>query len=88
MVKSGCHWQIDNGESASVWGDKWLPNPSTFQVTSPVRVLHPQAWVLELIDNQMGAWNSVLVRQIFFEHDADSILSIPLSLSLPPDSRV
>lgn len=30
----------------------------------------------------------MLVRLVFFEHEADSILAIPFSLSLPPDSRV
>ena len=54
----------------------------------PVKVLQPNARVSELIDHQSEAWNLVLVRQIFFEHETDTILTIPLRPSLPPDSRV
>lgn len=36
VVKAGFHFLIGNGESVSVWGDKWLPTPSTFQVSTPV----------------------------------------------------
>lgn len=54
VVKSGCHWLIGNGESASVWGDKWLPTPSSFQIVSPVRILQPNARVSKLIDHQNG----------------------------------
>lgn len=54
VVKSGCHWLIGNGESASVWGNKWLPTPSSFQIVSPVRIFQPDARVSELIDHQNG----------------------------------
>ncbi|KAK9996066.1 hypothetical protein SO802_020752 [Lithocarpus litseifolius] len=57
-------------------------------VVSPVRVLQPNARVSALIDHQNGAWNTELVRQIFLQHEADSILAIPLGPPFPRDSRV
>ena len=35
IVKHDLRWRIGNGEKVKVWGDKWLPTPSTYQVTSP-----------------------------------------------------
>lgn len=53
-----------------------------------MRILQPDSRVSKLIDYQNGTWKSELVRQIFFEHEADSILAIPLIPSFPHDSRI
>ena len=49
LVKKGIRWNVGNGDSIRVWGDKWLPSPSTFRITSPRQLLHVETRVSELI---------------------------------------
>jgi hypothetical protein len=30
LVHQGAVWRIGNGEQVRIWGDRWLPKPSTF----------------------------------------------------------
>ena len=57
-------WQVGNGQNIKIWGDKWLPNSSTFKVismgsksykmneavASPVKILQNEDMVTEVID--------------------------------------
>lgn len=67
---------------------RWLPTPDSFNVISPQR----QNWNLEkvaqLIDNETGTWKAGLVKETFIPHEADAILSIPISPRLPEDSLI
>ena len=47
-----------------------------------------EAKVSALIDVESGAWKTNMIREVFLEHEADSILSIPLSTTLPADRLV
>ena len=38
-----------------------------------------------LINAEKGEWEAGLAKQIFLTHDAETILSIPLSNRLPPN---
>lgn len=51
-----------------------------------MKFLPIDARVSALLDE--GVWKTSLVREIFMEHEANSILSIPLSLTLPVDKVV
>lgn len=44
--------------------------------------------VSALINEENGAWKTNIIRDVFLEHEADSILSIPLSPTLPADRLV
>uniref|UniRef100_A0A7N2LL65 RNase H type-1 domain-containing protein n=1 Tax=Quercus lobata TaxID=97700 RepID=A0A7N2LL65_QUELO len=44
-----------------------------------------EAKVCVLIDAENGEWKADLIREVFLEHKADSILSIPLDTLLPAD---
>nr|XP_023883659.1 uncharacterized protein LOC111995948 [Quercus suber] len=57
-------------------------------VASPKNSLEADAKVCELIDHERKEWNVPLVRQIFWSHEADMVLGIPLSTSLPLDKLV
>lgn len=87
LVRHGMRWRVGNGEKILVWVDKWLPTP-TFKVISPQNTLHVQAPVSELIDSHSGDWNSRLVQQVFLPHEAEIILGLPLSNSLPDDKLI
>nr|POE69062.1 hypothetical protein CFP56_76076 [Quercus suber] len=47
-----------------------------------------EAKVCVLIDAENGEWKADLIWEVFLEHEADSILSIPLSTLLPVDKLV
>lgn len=59
--------------------------PSSYKVVSPINFLGGDAKVSELIDPKKKEWEVNLVRQILWPQEADMVLGIPLSISLPPD---
>jgi hypothetical protein len=50
MIKNGLVWRVGNGRDINIWGEKWLPIPTTFAVQTPRRFMVEQARVVELID--------------------------------------
>ena len=79
---------MGNGETINIWKDKWIANPSTYCIVLPQRILPMEVKVCVLIDAENGEWKADLIREVFLEHEADSILSIPLSTLLPADKLV
>ena len=49
LVQQGIRWNVGNGASIWVWGDKWLPSTSMYKVVSPRQFLHADTRVSELI---------------------------------------
>lgn len=82
------HRQIGNGESVRVWRDKWLPTPFTYRVGSPQRLSNSDFGENELIDQNMGQWNTNLIHQLFLSYEVDTILSIPISSRLLVDKKI
>ena len=81
-------WQVGDGKSVWIWKDKWIPTPSTFRVISP-RTLLPLDQIDDiLIDADRGIWRADLVRVLFKNFEAKTILSIPLSIRMPRDKIV
>lgn len=50
VLIEGCRWRVGDGQKIKIWGDKWLPTPMTYKVTTPRRVLDDEAMVSNLID--------------------------------------
>ena len=88
LVKKGIQWNVGNGDSIHVWGDKWLPSPSMFKITSPRKFLHIETRVSELISHDVAAWKTQVIDTIFLPNEAKLIKSIPLSSRLPEDKLV
>ena len=88
LVKYGLRWRIGNGESVKVWGDMWLPNPTTFKVVSPRGFMHQDTRVGELINKEEASWKMEALNALFLPYEAKIIRSIPLSLRLPEDKQV
>ena len=88
LVKKGIRWNVGNGDSIRVWGDKWLPSPSTFRITSPRQLLHVETRVSELISLDVAAWKTQIIDAILLPYEAEFIKSIPLSSRLPEDTTV
>ena len=59
--------------------------PSTYKVCSPPQVFDDFPMVSSLIDKERRRWRADLIRTLFLPFEADTILRIPLSYSLPDD---
>ncbi|XP_075660665.1 uncharacterized protein LOC142630550 [Castanea sativa] len=71
LVKQGLWWRLCNGEKIRIWGDRWLPKPSTFMVSSP-RLFMPQDMkVRELIKKEEASWKVDAVDALFLQHEAE-----------------
>ena len=79
LLKEGLCWRIRNGKNAKIWGDKWVPLPTTFAIQSPHWVLDHEAKVAELMDRVLHGWNRGLLKNLFFLDEVKAILSIPIS---------
>ncbi|KAF3953919.1 hypothetical protein CMV_020668 [Castanea mollissima] len=87
-LEVGSRWIIGNGRTVNFWRDRWLPSSDSFKVLSPQGHNTGLVKVAQLIDSNTGTWKTELIKEAFLPHEADCILSIPLSLQLPEDSRV
>ena len=81
-------WQVGNGKTVNIWEDKWLLTPTTFKAISPPRIIGDFPMVSTLIDQDIKRWKADLVKRTFLSFKADTILSIPLSYSLPDDKLI
>jgi hypothetical protein len=62
-----------------IWGDKWIPKPSTYSIQSSCTILPKQAMVAELIEENSANWNKPLIRNIFSLEEGKIICNIPVS---------
>jgi hypothetical protein len=74
LLSQGLIWRIGNGKSVKIWGDRWLPTPTTY--------------VAELIDEEQWSWKVNLLQEVFSEEEAKIISNIPLSPLLPKDKLI
>jgi hypothetical protein len=79
VLEGGLRWRVGNRDSIKIWGDKWLPSPSTYQVQSPVQVLDQEARVSSLIDSGRGWWDVGLIRSMIQLKEAEVIWELFLS---------
>ena len=70
---------MGDGEKIQVWKDKWLQQPSTYRVVTPLSSSQQVVRVCDLIDGDRKEWKEDLIRQCFLPQDVEAILSIPLS---------
>ena len=88
LVKKWTRWNVGNGDSIRVWGDKWLASSSTYKVTSPRQFPHVETRVSELISHELATWKNPVIDAIFLPHKAKLIKSIPLTSHLLDDKLV
>lgn len=83
LLKKGLIWRIGNGDSVRIWRDNWIPRNTAlkpFGARARMRVIR----VSELL-HVHGAWNTSLIRRIFWPVDAEAILKIRTSPRYQPD---
>jgi ribonuclease HI len=77
LLKEGIIWRIGDGKTVNIWTDPWIPRNNLRRVITPRRGSLLQK-VADLINPVTGLWDEVLVRDIFWEEDANIILAMPL----------
>lgn len=85
LIRTGVRQQVGNGHNIQIWRYKWTTSLTTYQIVLPPKILPNDAKVCAIIDADNGEWKAHLIRDIFLEHEVDSILSIPLSTTLLED---
>lgn len=78
-------WRIGNGKCINIWQDRWLGGEGSGRVITPTRLLHENACVSTLIDENNGCWRDDLIKKVFFAVDYERIKSIHISRRLPED---
>jgi hypothetical protein len=64
LLNEGMLWRIRSGETVNIWGDKWMPAPTTFTIQSPKRSFSEHAKVAELIDPDTKGWDVLMINII------------------------
>jgi hypothetical protein len=88
LLNEGLIWRVGNGKSIRIWGDRWLPVPSTYTIQTPPHILEHDSQVSSLIDNDTNWWDIQLIRDVFNEEDAALICNIPISPQRQEDKLV
>ncbi|XP_035547377.1 uncharacterized mitochondrial protein AtMg00310-like [Juglans regia] len=88
VLEEGLIWRIGNGEGVSIWRDKWIPQPTTFKVQTPLDQRHACWRVSNLIDEHSKTWNMSILRSVFTEEDISNISRIPISWCGNPDKLI
>jgi ribonuclease HI len=88
LLENGIIWRVGNGQTIKIWGDRWIPIPSTFRIQSPPRVLSPNSNVKELFENDRKGWDRDKLESIFSSEEIAVITSIPISLTDQPDTQI
>ena len=88
LIVRGFRWVIGNGERVHIWEDIWIPSSDSFRVVSPRGLSTNFVLVSSLINRETRGWDVNSVRNTFLPHEAEIVLGIPISPTLPDDSLV
>lgn len=78
LLKVGLIWRVGDGKSIKIWGDRWIPSPSSFAIQTPLRFLDCEEKVCSLIDPETHWWNIPLLNEVFNAEEAIIVSSIPI----------
>nr|XP_027065280.1 uncharacterized protein LOC113691366 [Coffea arabica] len=85
LVEQGTRRKIGNGRKTNIWEDRWIPDTLDGRVTTPRNSDNALQQVHELICQKR--WNRNLVFKHFNKKDAETILTIPVSLAGKEDAN-
>lgn len=78
LLKAGCRWRIGDGKNIRAWNEPWVRQTPSLRIQSvPIANLE-HICVNQLMLHDPRVWNAGLVRSMFNDEEANSILSIPL----------
>jgi hypothetical protein len=88
LLQQGLIWRVGNGQNIQVWGGRWLPVPVSYSVQSPKQLLDADATVASPINLNAKEWKANLVKAVLNAEEAQVVLNIPISPSLPPNKLI
>jgi hypothetical protein len=88
LIESGLIWRIRDGVKARIWGEKWIPTPTTFMIQTQPRLMSTTTKVRELGDTDTNWWDFQRLRDNFSTEEVRAIASIPISGVGNPNVRV
>jgi hypothetical protein len=77
LLKKGIINRIGDGRNTQFHRDQWIPRSRGLKVTG-VKKNTRLRWVNQLIEPASNQWNIEILRDLFYEHDVQAILSIEL----------
>lgn len=71
-------WRVNNGQNIQIWRDNWIPRSNSLNISRPAKSTRIRR-VSDLIHKNPWRWNEALIKQIFFQHETEEILSIRIA---------
>lgn len=83
-LKEGLIRRIGDGQTTEIWHDRWISGTTMMK---PICQLsdNPVQLVAYLIEEDTGAWNEILIREVFTPSDASAIRNMPRSRTTRED---
>jgi hypothetical protein len=72
-VKKGMIWRVGVGFGLNIWSDPWIPRDFSRRPITP-HGHNILVEVAELVDPYTGQWDEPLVRDLFWNEDADLMI--------------
>ena len=85
LLKEGVIWRVGNGKSIQIQKDHWLPRSEGQKTASFIRRTRIR-WVNQLLLPTERQWNVDLIKQIFYQFDAEEICKLRLPSAETADS--
>jgi len=81
LLEKGIMKNIGNGQSTSVWNDKWIFDKAPQRPFNKQSLFDLELMVSNLITHQ-GSWDHALLSELFFSPDVVRIMSYPPNIGL------
>lgn len=88
LLNEGLMWRIGNREKARIWGDKWVPIPSSYKIYYIHELTSPEERVSMLIDKDLTRWERNKLEDLFAVEEFEAIVCIPLSCTNQEDRMI
>jgi hypothetical protein len=69
--------RIGNRTKTQIFRDQWIPRDSGLKITA-LKKNTRKRWVNQLICQESRCWNETLLKDLFYDHDVQSILEIEI----------
>jgi hypothetical protein len=88
LLEEGLMWRIGNGKDVKIWGNNWIPKPTSYIAHSTSRMLDPDSKVSDLINWEAGGWNHNLLGALFSEEEKEAIYTVSICSINQPDIQI
>lgn len=88
LLADGLMWRIEDGATTGIYGEKWVPIPTTFMVQSQPRSLQETVRVMVLISTDTKCWVETILQDNFNPEEVQAILTVLFSGAGHLDMRV